>query len=102
MYDEIELDDECCPKCGTQMYWSRCNHCDDGWITDLYEQEPLWYDEGDIEICQECHGHGCHRWCPNCGYDALAKSNLTLVPVDGAGPSDIEASADSDRAATEL
>ena len=72
MDDEIELYEECCPKCGTQMYWRRCDSCDDGWITDLYEEDPLWYDEDDIEMCHECNGHGCHRWCPKCGFDALS------------------------------
>jgi predicted RNA-binding Zn-ribbon protein involved in translation (DUF1610 family) len=77
MDEETELDDECCPKCGTQMRWRRCDSCDDGWITDLFEEDPMWYDEDDIEMCTECHGHGCHRWCPKCGFDALAAAKST-------------------------
>ena len=41
--------------------------------------------------------------CPLCGKRfVLSGSGLTPVAVDGAGLSHIEASADSDRAATEL
>jgi hypothetical protein len=31
--------------------------------------DPLWYDEGETEICEECHGTGIERWCPKCRLD---------------------------------
>lgn len=47
-----------CPVCGSDMFWERCTQvgCDDGWI-DLYEDDPLWYDPGDVEACPICDGN---------------------------------------------
>lgn len=47
-----------CPVCGGPMVWEPCwNGCDEGYI-DLYEEDPLWYDEDDCELCQICEGEG--------------------------------------------
>lgn len=96
MDDEIELDEECCPKCGTQMYWRRCDNCDDGWITDLYDEDPMWYDEDEIEICHECNGHGRHRWCLKCGFDALSVAAQHGVQPDVAVSQQSGVNADDD------
>lgn len=47
--------------------WVDCwNSCDEGYITDLYEQDPLWYYPGDVEPCDICHGKGGWRVCRTC------------------------------------
>jgi len=51
-----------CPDCGQPMDWLVCwNGCDEGYFTyeeHLQYEDPLWYDPGDEEMCQECQGHG--------------------------------------------
>ena len=57
-----------CPVCGCEMSeWEECWQigCDDGWISDLYESDPLWYDEDDVEMCDVCQGKGGWWVCPN-------------------------------------
>jgi hypothetical protein len=56
-----------CPVCGTCMEWEDCwNGCDDGYF-DMYEEDPLWYDEDDVEVCDICEGRGGYWVCPNAG-----------------------------------
>jgi len=66
---EIAMSDAPCPFCGHLPLHTRdCGHCDDGFIS-LYDDDPLWYDEDDVEKCDECRGTGVEIWCPNCGRD---------------------------------
>lgn len=67
MDDDVERD-EPCPRCGAITLRQPCNECDDGFV-DLYDEDPLWYDEDDIEPCAACHAMGNHWWCPSCGLD---------------------------------
>ena len=77
--DGYQDSEEHCPKCGHYpTRWRDCANycCDDGWI-DMYEyDDPLWYDEGDVEMCEECRGTGIEKWCPGCG------ENLSGVRAD--------------------
>lgn len=76
--DESPIDDDIdvnydgkCPRCGHSPTRGRqCTalYCDDGWV-DLYEDDPLMYDPGEGESCDECRGHGYVQWCPGCGAD---------------------------------
>lgn len=79
--DDFEEDyDTPCPSCRhVPTRYRDCNAigCEDGYI-DLYEDDPLWYDEEDVEVCRECNGTGVQRWCPACGADIV-----TLAPEDG-------------------
>jgi hypothetical protein len=60
-------DDHACEKCGSTKFWVDCwNGCDEGWITDLYEQDPLWYDEDDMERCDICRGKAGWYVCSTC------------------------------------
>lgn len=71
MPEYMDDSDESCPKCGhSPIRWKYCDviGCDDGYI-DLYEEDPLWYDIDDTEMCSECRGTGTQRWCPSCGAD---------------------------------
>lgn len=95
--DDYEFDDEACPKCGTYPTHARRCHvigCEDGYI-DLHEyDDPLFFDEGETEICRECWGTGWERWCPKCGYD-LQRARLTQrEPDDGDAPAETELSND--------
>lgn len=61
-----------CPRCKTEMEWAECTalSCEDGWI-DGYEDDPLWYEPGEMERCSECDGKGGWWFCPdNCWKDA--------------------------------
>lgn len=82
MDDHYEDDYEYpCPYCGNPFTrWQDCTvfGCDDGYI-DLYDEDPLWYDEGDFKVCTECRGTGIMMWCPNCGKDPR---NHVPNPVD--------------------
>ena len=71
--DDIDISEICCGECGHSMFERRCTSlgCEDGYI-DGYEEDPLWYDDGDLIRCSECRGRGFFRWCPN---DAC-KTNL--------------------------
>jgi hypothetical protein len=91
--DYIEYEDTECPECGhSPIHSQRCNGfgCDDGWI-DMHEyDDPLWYDEGEEEMCDECWGTGVQRWCPKCGFD-LQRPRRTSGAVDGGEGSDLQA-----------
>jgi hypothetical protein len=62
-----------CARCGTDVEWVDCERCDGMGETEpgeLYEEDPLWYDEDDIDPCHQCGGHGgwwvclsSREWC---------------------------------------
>jgi hypothetical protein len=98
MYDDdIEFDDESCPKCGAQCYARRCSEigCDDGWI-DRYDEDPLWYSPGEEERCDTCVGTGWERWCPKCGYDLQRKEYINGEPSNSTYTQEFEEFSDAD------
>ncbi len=72
MDDEYEIDDLPCPDCGNPNTHSRhCSafNCEEGYV-DEYHDDPINYAPGEeYTVCEECHGHTIHRWCPKCGAD---------------------------------
>lgn len=63
------MTDHQCARCGSSVGWIDCEQCDEGYH-DLYEQDPLWYDEGDVEACDFCVGRAgwwacisTSEWC---------------------------------------
>lgn len=65
--------DQCetpCPHCKAEVTYSRdCwGGCDDGGF-DGYEDDPLWFQPGEVETCGTCNGFGYLHWCKACGYD---------------------------------
>lgn len=64
---ELREDESLCPKCGGELTREPCGElgCDDG-VVDVYEDDPLWYEPGDNEPCDECGGRGYIEWCPQC------------------------------------
>jgi DnaJ-class molecular chaperone len=76
MNDDWEYCDECCPKCHAQMAMTNCWQCGGEGAFDGYEEYPLWYDEGDVYLCDECRGNGALIWCRECGWDYTFKRFL--------------------------
>lgn len=72
-----------CPKCGNQTDWLLCWNCGGEGGHDGYEEDPLWYDEGDVIPCGECHGKGGWWRCWECKTcyeevdDSEAQSDMT-------------------------
>lgn len=59
-----------CPTCGCGMEWQDCwNGCDEGYLS-LYDEDPLWYDEDDTEVCSVCDGRGGWWVCPEAEHHA--------------------------------
>ncbi len=55
-----------CRKCGTEAEWVDCwNGCDEGFF-DGYDEDPLWYNPGDLVRCDVCGGRGGWLVCPTC------------------------------------
>lgn len=67
--DEVELADEHCLNCAHQTFTCSCWDCGGDGGHDGYEEDPLWYDPGEMVICTTCWGKGFHHWCPRCGWD---------------------------------
>lgn len=38
--------------------------CEDGFFN-MHDDDPLWYDEDDTEMCDICEGRGGYWVCPN-------------------------------------
>lgn len=52
-----------CPICGAPMYWEECwSGCDEGYHS-RYDEDPLFYDEDDCEVCDICQGKGGYWVC---------------------------------------
>lgn len=67
MSDEYEFSDLVCPFCGHEPTHVRdCPKCEEGFI-DCYDEDPLWYDEDEFEVCLDCHGTWVQHWCLECG-----------------------------------
>lgn len=55
-----------CSTCGAEMERVPCTAigCEDGWV-DGYEDDPLWFEPGELERCGECGGEGGWWVCPD-------------------------------------
>lgn len=54
-----------CKRCGGQMDWVDCwSGCEDGYF-DGYEEDPLWFEPGEMEVCGNCDGTGGWWECFN-------------------------------------
>ena len=69
--EEVQFSEETCPNCGHDCFSRSCSDCGGEGGHDGYEDDPLWYDEGDIIPCGLCDGQGYFHWCPRCGWDML-------------------------------
>ena len=81
--DEIEFVAERCPSCGADPTYSLpCFQCGGEGCFDGYEDDPLWYNPGDVENCDECRGSGYLHWCRSCGYDFTFKRRMCGAQED--------------------
>ena len=63
-----------CSVCGCDLEWEDCwNGCDEGYF-DGYDDDPLWYDPGDLILCSECGGRGGYLACPNAEHHERAET----------------------------
>ena len=58
-----EYDEPGCPICGGSMFWEDCWQCGGQGYRELYDEDPLWYDEDDTEECDICDGKGGYYIC---------------------------------------
>lgn len=61
--DEGSDEYDCCDICGGPIEWVDCYACFGEGEFDLYEQNPLEYEPGEIERCDVCHGKGGYLEC---------------------------------------
>ena len=54
-----------CAACGCEAEWEECGACGGEGGHDGYEEDPLWYQPGEIATCPQCSGYGGDWWCPN-------------------------------------
>lgn len=55
-----------CARCGSSLAFEECDYCGGDGETqpgELYEQDPLWYDEDDTDPCSLCCGAGTFAHC---------------------------------------
>ena len=76
---QSDVHDECneiatCSICGCTLEWEDCwNGCDEGYFNG-YDDDPLWYDPGDLILCSECRGRGGYLACPNAEHHVQAET----------------------------
>jgi hypothetical protein len=78
-------EDRSCSRCGSSATFEECGACGGEGETapgELYEMDPLWYDEDDAEPCHQCGGRGgwwvCladAAWCEAHPLDPVASSS---------------------------
>lgn len=55
-----------CGRCGSSLEWEPCGACGGEGATapgELHEQDPLWYDVDDYEVCGQCNGEASFPMC---------------------------------------
>jgi DnaJ-class molecular chaperone len=55
-----------CSECHNPLEWLGCDQCDGEGEVDGYEDDPLWYSPGEMEVCSACCGSGGDWYCPYC------------------------------------
>lgn len=72
MGDEDDDGARFCPVCGGYMDWVSCWQCFGQGEFDLYDEDPIYYDEGDTEKCSECNGSGGYFECASLPHKEVA------------------------------
>lgn len=65
MHMDAEPFEPACEICGSDLWWEPCDQCGGEGFREVYEDDPMWYDEDDTETCDWCLGHGGHYFCLN-------------------------------------
>lgn len=87
--DDVDFAEKECPNCEHQLFSASCSDCAGEGGHDGYEDDPLWYDPGDLIPCGLCDGLGFFLWCPRCRWDATLPERfnrperrlMALVPL---------------------
>ena len=71
-----------CVLCHCEMDGDLCDSCCGDGFYDGYDDDPLWYDQGELVTCENCGGRGmlwfcCHQQCPT----GLAYRIFTVLPL---------------------
>lgn len=84
-----------CAACGGEVEWEPCGGCDGGGGHDGYDEDPNWYQPGEIAPCPQCGARGGEYWCANsaCSTTVItemvkspnAKASATTNPEDSHG-----------------
>src|ERR1700722_13538017 len=54
-----------CARCNYDCEWTECNACGGEGGHDGYEEDPNWYQPGEMTTCCQCNGSGGDWWCEN-------------------------------------
>jgi hypothetical protein len=84
------MDDEPkpCPDCGGELEFVECWACGGEGETapgELYEEDPLWYDEDATEPCHQCGGRGGWPTCWTCVDREKRERMASASPAPGRG-----------------
>jgi DnaJ-class molecular chaperone len=77
--DDASGDVPRCKEHGLDKDWTECEQCGGEGCTqpgELYEMDPLWYDEDDTEPCHLCNGRGGWWSCWECCAQAEREERL--------------------------
>lgn len=74
-----------CALCDHEMEWDECQAgCEAGFF-DAYEDDPNYYQPGELKPCHDCEGEGGSWWCATngCptqrGYKLMAAKPTTQI-----------------------
>jgi hypothetical protein len=74
---EQEEDDNVYCANGHPCDWEDCTNCGGEGHHDAYEIDPLWYDPGDTEPCDQCDGKGGWWLClERCGGEPVPSEKI--------------------------
>jgi len=78
--DEFGLEDESCPKCGSDTRTRRCEDCEDGASYHDCGEDTCCCENPMANVrCDHCGGGGWHHWCFTCGWDLIWKQYINGV-----------------------
>ena len=69
----VKINSNVCKHCGYELEWIECGACDDGYY-DGYDDDPLWYNPGELVKCTQCDGVGGWLECPDAEHHAAKQS----------------------------
>jgi len=68
-----------CALCHYEMEWEECSACGGDGGFDGYEEDPLWYQPGELAPCPQCNSGGGDWWCAN--KDCPTQSGWKVIPA---------------------
>ena len=69
-----------CAACGGDVEWEPCGGCNGEGGHDGYDEDPLWYQSGEIAPCPQCGARGGEYWCANSACSTTVITELVLSP----------------------